>query len=104
MITSRQDSPPGPSDPAPTSNGQNSITVYRVGELERRMDKLEDAVRESADKMTTAINAVNVTLKGIETTLSEKASNTYVLRWFGLTLLGALGTLGLHILIRSIGS
>lgn len=67
------------------------------------MDRLEDAVKESADKLTDAVNAVNVTLAGIQKTLETKASNAYVLKWFGLTLLGALGTLGLHILIRSIG-
>ena len=76
------------------NDGNGNLIRHRLGELERRMGVLEGKV----DLLTTLCNEINTKINGF-------AEKSYVLRWFGITLLvtlsGCILTLIGHLLIRS---
>ena len=76
------------------SDGGNGggLVNHRLGDLERRMGKLEASV-----------NSINETVIKIDTKMDSVANKAYMMKTFGVTGLIALLTLVAHIAIRAIG-
>lgn len=85
--------PPGGNTGGPGDGGNEGLTSYRLGELERRVWNLESKVDD-----------IHTICTRIETRLEGMATMTYVLKVFGISGGVLFLTLVGHLIIRSLSS
>ena len=94
-------STPEPDDPTPRrENGVNNVTVYRVNELERRLDNIESKM----DDATKSVVGIEKTLESVATKEVLKDTENSLIKWMlgtvGVTVIVAIGSLVVHVMMK----
>ena len=94
-------SAPGPDDPTPKrDNGVSNVTVYRVNELERRLDNIE----RKMDDATKSVIGIEKILESVATKEVLKDTENSLIKWMlgtvGVTVVVAIGSLVVHVMMK----